>query len=294
LSSDIDTALTEIKQLSISLRNLEGLSHYFQQHIPVIRDLIHSYQYQDLIKKHKNPLNRFGKKCFSQSDEDGITLEIIRRMGIKDGFYIEYGVGNGMENNTLILAALGWRGIWVGGEDIVVPTKTSKFSYVKDWIKLDNIVELTSTGLVHHNEINPGVPEFDVISLDLDGNDLYLVDELLGNNFCPKLFIVEYNAKFPPPIKFQIEYNDNHTWKGNDYFGASLSSYVDLFSKYGYTLVCCNAGSGGNAFFVRQDQMHLFADVPSDINDIYVEPRYVTIRSHGHAPSVEVVNSFFK
>jgi hypothetical protein len=28
----------------------------------------------------QNPLNRFGAKFFSQSDEDGITLEIIRRL----------------------------------------------------------------------------------------------------------------------------------------------------------------------------------------------------------------------
>ena len=28
----------------------------------------------------KNPLNRYGAKFFSQSDEDGITLEIIKRL----------------------------------------------------------------------------------------------------------------------------------------------------------------------------------------------------------------------
>ena len=291
-SSDIDTVLAEIKQIGGNLRNLEGLSHYMQQHIPVIRDLIHAYQFQNLIQNHKNPLNRFGKKCFSQSDEDGITLEIIRRMGIKDGMFVEYGVGNGVENNTLILAALGWKGIWIGGEDVIVPTKTDKFSYVKDWIKLDNVIELLAQGVIDLNF--ESIPEIDVMSLDLDGNDIYFVERILSAAILPKMFVVEYNAKFPPPVKFKIEYNDNHTWKGNDYFGASLSSYTELFEKYGYKLVCCNAGSGSNAFFVRYDFVHLFTDVPSDINDIYVEPRYVTFRSHGHAPSSEVVNSFFK
>lgn len=64
---------------------------------------------------HPNPLNKFGKKCFSQTDEDGITIEILRRLElINNGVYAEYGVGNGTENNTLILAALGWKGFWVG------------------------------------------------------------------------------------------------------------------------------------------------------------------------------------
>ena len=31
---------------------------------------------------------------------------------------MEFGVGNGMENNTLALAALGWTGLWAGSEEL--------------------------------------------------------------------------------------------------------------------------------------------------------------------------------
>jgi hypothetical protein len=68
-----------------------------------------------------------------------------------------------------------------------------------------------------------------------------------------KLFIVEYNAKFPPPIEFQIDYDPRHTWAHDDYYGASLSSFDRLFSRFGYRLVCCNAHTGANAFFVDAD-----------------------------------------
>jgi hypothetical protein len=40
--------------------------------------------------------------------------------------------------------------------------------------------------------------DVDVLSVDLDGNDLYFTEALL-NVLRPKLVIVEYNAKFPPP-----------------------------------------------------------------------------------------------
>ena len=33
---------------------------------------------------HPNPINAFGKKCFSQTDEDGITIEILRRIACLD------------------------------------------------------------------------------------------------------------------------------------------------------------------------------------------------------------------
>lgn len=238
-----------------------------------------------LLKECPNPLNRFGKKCFSQTDEDGITIEIVRRLNIKKGNYIEYGVGNGLENNTLILAAMGWCGFWVGGEELAFNYRPGKrFMYIRDWITLDNIYTHTQAGYKYFNFDNP-----DVVSLDLDGNDIYFVEMLLQSNVLPRLFIVEYNAKFFPPVRFQIAYDEKHVWGEDDYFGAALMNFVDLFSKHGYQLVCCNAHSGGNAFFVKTHDMHLFSDVPNDIFDLYNAPRYYLYNSYAHKPSSKMV-----
>lgn len=46
-------------------------------------------------------------KVYSQSDEDGITLAIVRRLDIARGVFAELGVGDGVENNTLVFLALG-------------------------------------------------------------------------------------------------------------------------------------------------------------------------------------------
>ena len=85
---------------------------------------------------HPNPLNRFGAKCFSQSDEDGITLEILKRIGLLEkGIFAEFGVADGTENNTLILLSLWWRGFWVGGDTLSFHTpQNNKFTYIKKWI----------------------------------------------------------------------------------------------------------------------------------------------------------------
>ncbi|MBT4594340.1 hypothetical protein HOD08_00475 [bacterium] len=244
---------------------------------------------QRIIKQrqnlHLNPIAKCGEKCFSQSDEDGITLEIVKRLGIKNGFFAEFGPGDGLENNTLILAASGWNGFWIGGEDLALNLKESeKFSYIKDWVTKENVVKLFKTGAK-----NIGAKHLDVVSLDLDGNDIYFVEELLSNGCAPKVFIVEYNAKFLPPVRFQIDYDPKHQWQRDDFFGASLCSFDDLFEKFDYSLVCCNAATGANAFFVHNEFMSLFSDVPSDIAEIYVPPNYLLYGRYGHKPSARVV-----
>ena len=253
-----------------------------------IRDLLLLRQTQEIQATHPNPLNRFGKKCFSQADEDGITLEIVRRLGIQGGTFAEFGVGDGMENNTLILAALGWRGFWVGGEELKFQYKASgagaRFHYVRKWITLENITSLVQEALMHIV-----ASEVDVASLDLDGNDIHLVRELLRRDFRPKVFIVEYNAKFPPPVKFEIPYDEKHRWQSDDYFGASLSSFVEAFTEHGYRLVCCNSQTGANAFFVRGDLTAAFGDIPTDIERIYVGPRYFLFEKFGHKASERVI-----
>jgi hypothetical protein len=280
-SDDILELKDRILEIQVSLRDANET-----------RDLILLDETRKVQLSHPNPLNTFGKKCYSQTDEDGITLEILRRIDcLKNGTYGEYGVGNGTENNTLVLAALGWRGFWVGGETLlpnINQGRGNKFFYVKDWITLDNIVKITSRCLQQIER-----DTIDVISIDLDGNDIHLIRALLATGLRPKLFIAEYNAKFPPPIEFEIVYDSKHIWDGDDYFGASLTSLNTLFNKYNYRLICCNSHTGSNAFFIDQKFSHSFDDVPMDLNELFVGPRYVLYKQYGHPIATKTIERIF-
>jgi hypothetical protein len=280
-SDDILELKDRILEIQVSLRDANET-----------RDLILLDETRKVQLSHPNPLNTFGKKCYSQTDEDGITLEILRRIDcLKNGTYGEYGVGNGTENNTLVLAALGWRGFWVGGETLlpnINQGRGNKFFYVKDWITLDNIVKITSRCLQQIER-----DTIDVISIDLDGNDIHLIRALLATGLRPKLFIAEYNAKFPPPIEFEIVYDSKHIWDGDDYFGASLTSLNKLFNKYNYRLICCNSHTGSNAFFIDQKFSHSFDDVPMDLNELFVGPRYVLYKQYGHPIATKTIERIF-
>ena len=56
--------------------------HHIHNELQRLRDIIIFGLTKNINDTHKNPLNKFGKKCFSQADEDGITLEIIKRLKI--------------------------------------------------------------------------------------------------------------------------------------------------------------------------------------------------------------------
>jgi hypothetical protein len=243
-------------------------------------------QWERELRAAKNPLNGFGAKYFSQTDEDGIALEIIKRLGIKTGTFAELGVGNGLENNTLILLSSGWRGFWIGGEDLAFNHKLNpkRFAFFKAWVTLENVA-----GLMKQDLESIAISELDVVSIDLDGNDFYITGELLKAGILPKLFILEYNAKFPPPIEWTVKYDATHSWDATDYQGASLASLASLLSEFSYTLICCNAATGANAFSVKNEYLLHFTDVPKSIDDIFVGCRYQLYQRWGHPPSPKTV-----
>jgi hypothetical protein len=256
-----------------------------------LRDLL---QLQ-LQAQSRNPLNRFGNKVYSQNDEDGITFEIARRLGLSKGNFLELGVGNGLENNTLALLAAGWRGVWMGGEDLAFQPdqgqgNRARLRFRKGWITPDNCAAFALEELKAME-----IASIELLSVDLDGNDIPITERLLDAGMRPRVLIVEYNAKFPPPIEFCVAQVDGHQWAGDDYMGASLQHVVNRLEPRGYRLVCCNL-SGCNAFLVAEADMDKFLDVPGSIYDIYQPARYhfSYLLSAGHVSSLKTIEGFLK
>jgi hypothetical protein len=98
-----------------------------------------------------------------------------------------------------------------------------------------------------------GSPDFgvlDLLSVDVDGNDLAIAVAAI-EAWSPKVVIGEYNAKFPPPLQLQVDYDPEHRWTGDDYHGASLAAWVERL-KPEYRLVACNLAGGFKAHEAAQ------------------------------------------
>ncbi len=226
-------------------------------------------------ERRKSPLLPvlWGHKGYSQNDEDGIIQEIFRRVGTGSRTFVEIGVGNGMQNNSLYWLKQGWRGAWVEGNGENARFIRQAFSgtlaqrqlhFQEAMVSAENINALIAATPFHGREI-------DLLSIDIDGNDYYVFERL--DALDARVVIIEYNAKFPPPARWRVPYAPDFAWDGTDRFGASLQSMADLFEKRRYALVACNV-TGSNAFFVRQDLVGDRFPCVGDIEKLYQPPRY--------------------
>ena len=233
-----------------------------------------------------SPLVRHGAKFFSQNDEDGILLEILRRLGLEQGVFVELGVGNGLENNSLILLMLGWTGAWIGGEPLAFEAPAGgPLHFRQAWVSRENCCALVREGLEALKQ-----QRVDALLVDVDGNDLHILRELLAAQHSPRVVVVEYNGKFPPPVRWTMRYDPQHAWDGTDYHGASLQSFGDMLQGFGYRLVACNV-TGANAFFVKLADDARFSDVPADIGALFMKAEHIVMHP-GHETSPKTIVSF--
>ncbi len=230
-------------------------------------------------------LERHGFKGYSQQDEDGIIAEIFRRIGTTNRRFVECGVGTGLENNTLYLLCQGWSGVWIDAsaqscasirEKFAQPIASKQLTLIEDFIRTDNI-----NSLIERSGIGA---EVDLLSLDIDGNDYYVFEGLQALR--PRAAVIEYNARFHPPVQLVQPYEAHRLWDGTDYGGASLAALAALAVHRGYRLVGTNL-TGVNAFFVRDD---LVQDLFCDNNDpahLFNPARYRLIPGFdaGHRPN---------
>jgi len=86
------------------------------------------------------------------------------------------------------------------------------------------------------------------ICIDLDGNDLYIIEEVL-TKYRPSVIIAEFNPIFPHGESVVINYNPNHTWNNDNYYGFSFQAGLDMAKKYGYT--CIFQNDNLNMYFVE-------------------------------------------
>jgi len=265
------------RQLAAQAPSLESI---YQLELSNIRNGI-------LKKTPENPVLR-GFKVYSQNEEDGIIQEICNRIGISQGYFLEIGCGNGLENNTHYLLLKGWRGTWVDGSETRVrliakniPLRSSRLLVLQTYVTKTSIADVLGKVAEHS-----GIPCPDLLSTDIDGNDIHVLKSIVGK-IQPKVLCVEYNAKFPPPAVITVAYDEKHAWVRDDYMGASLQAFVNTLR--GYKLVCCNI-SGSNAFFVRSDYAHLFTEYP--VEDLYQPLRYhlCSMRA-GHPPSLKFLRA---
>lgn len=246
------------------------------------------------IEKSDKTLIPYGFKVFSQNDEDGIIEEIFNRIGTTNKIFVEFGVSSGLETNTLLLLHKGWHGVWIEqnendynriAEEYKIRIKEGRLFPIKAGITCENINSIIEHGLNGLHDPSDTIPfpdkEIDFLSVDIDGNDIHVLEVLTVIK--PRVICVEYNAKFPPSVKYCRRYDPLFMWSGDDNYGASLSYMQDALKDY--SIVGVNI-TGTNAFFVKDTA--LVSDMfyfPGDVGAHYLPQQYFMPYYPGHKTS---------
>lgn len=201
--------------------------------------------------------------AYSQFGEESLWDFIFSNIGVTNKYLVDFGAGGlgSQMSNSRSLIERGWTGLRMDGE----PDPDTDIK--KEFITKENIIDL-------FKKYNVPV-EFDFLSIDIDGNDYWVLDELL-TKYAPRLICAEFNGTIPKGVSKAIKYNPNHVWANNDYYGFSFEAGKKLGHKHDYTVI--HQVNSTNMYFIRKDLIG-WAD---DFGVTYEQNQY-----HAHAPNQE-------
>ncbi|TMW63250.1 hypothetical protein Poli38472_002191 [Pythium oligandrum] len=180
---------------------------------------------------------------FSQNGEDGVLASIFHHIGVQNRYYVEFGTETGQECNTRYWRQVyNWTGLLMDGRHA-----DDAINLHQAWVTAENVNAL----FAWHN-----VPRaFDLLSIDVDFNDYWILNALDLLQFAPRVIVVEYNAHVPPNEARSVKYRPHGSWDGEtDYFGTGVAALDHWARRNDYSLVYCES-HGVNCFLVRNDAL---------------------------------------
>lgn len=228
---------------------------------------MNDFLYMNQKYTNSNRLNKYEFSIRSQDGGDGIIREIFNRIGTVNKQFVEFGVGDGLQNNTAALLLDEWKGAWFEGDphnfqkvekNLKGFIDKKQLSLIPAFITADNIEKLFL-----ENKVDK---ELDFLSIDIDGNDYWIWKSI--KKFKPRVIVLEYNASYGPHISVVPEYNEKYVWKRTHFYGSSIAAFDKLAKSKGYTLVVCTF-LGNNAYFVRNDLVGDKFDKNLTVVDLY-------------------------
>ena len=184
-------------------------------------------------------------------------LEICTELNISNGYYVDIGASDGWTSSSTFPFARSknFSGLSVELDD----KKFKKMQYIYKNFQNAHLSKTKVTPLNILDLLNEfDVPQnFDIFNLDIDSYDLFVIKKLL-ESYRPKIISMEINEKIPPPIYFTVTYDENHFWKGDDFFGCSLQAASEELSKFDYKLYTVLYN---NAIFISKNTNINFPDL---------------------------------
>ena len=210
--------------------------------LPVIK------QYRtDLRNKKSCWLTAHASNVTSQFGEDGIIAKLFETIGERSRWCVELGAWDGKRNSNThtLIASRRWSGVLIEGSAEKFPVLQATYVGNPRAVCVNAIVQPSAgpnslEGTLSRTQLPK---DFDLLSIDIDGNDYYLWASL--ETYRPRVLVIEFNPIVPNDIVFiqdaDVAINQ----------GCSLRALIGLGKKKGYELA---AVTTTNAIFVVKDE----------------------------------------
>jgi hypothetical protein len=176
------------------------------------------------------------RKDNSFAGEHLILAKTMADLDIANGYLVDIGAADGIRQSSTVgfLNSSGWEGtLFEYSSDsfsrlAFVYNDSQKINLAKAKVTPKNVVALFEGFDIPRN--------FEYLNIDIDSYDLSILRELIDSGYRPKIISMEVNEKFPPNIYFEVLYSPDHAWKGDHFFGCSLSAAHESLGPRGYRL----------------------------------------------------------
>lgn len=188
------------------------------------------------------------KSIFSQTIEDGIIEEIFKNIGTTNKYFVEFGAWDGthLSNTANLRINEKWMGLLLEGNE----KKAEEHSHITHaFVTAENINKLF--------EVNNVPKEFDLMSIDIDGNDFWVWNAIDDSKFSPRVVIIEYNCNFADQYRScAVKYcpETDTTIPSIYYYSASIPALKKLGESKGYSLVF--RVNLHNLFFIKTELLN--------------------------------------
>jgi hypothetical protein len=205
-----------------SMKKLKSPQQQFSQY-----ELAKSYE-ENLLKVLSQIKE---EKFFSENSEDGVILSLLRifNISLQHGFYVEIGANNGHSCNTRNLRENHkWKGLLFDEFH-----KNSQLNLHKERVTHINVLSLLNQNHVAKQSI-------DLLSVDTNNADYWVIEQMLSAGYKPKILIHEVNRETPRHCVTvpKPDPNDKGDWLHKTrFYGASVCAFNCLAKNFNYTMV---------------------------------------------------------
>lgn len=189
----------------------------------------------------------YRRNVYSQNGEDGVIAEIMRRWGISDGWFCEFGAWDGKYgSNSYALLKQGWRGVMIEGDADRFQALARTARKFPDRLSIRQAFVAYEDGPSSLDSLLAETPipqDFDLLSIDIDSYDYQVWQSFV--RYRPKLVVVEIDSSMKPGER--SVYDGHRT--------TSFTAMLELGQSKGYTAICHT----GNMFFAANEHIGTLA-----------------------------------